>query len=245
MRTKIVKRWVIFIAVLGLIAGAGFFVQRLQIGRLAKSVVQRADNAVKEGDFAKAEKLYWEHLVLFPADTEIKLKYVEALLKAAPLPKRQEESVQIYSEVLTRNPGRADVRRKLAELKFAMGRLRDAGAEADLKILLNLAENKNDGNLLFLMGRCWQEDSGNDLNAVTWYQKAIAQNAPQRIEAYQRCASLLRSQLGQPKEADQMIEEMVKSAPDNYLVYLERGRYRRQFGLSGSGADFRKALELA
>ena len=67
----------------------------------------------------------------------------------------------------------------------------------------------------------------------------------QRIEAYQRRATLLRSQLGQPKDADQTIEEMVKSAPENYLVYLERGRYRRQFGLPGSGADFRKAQSLA
>ena len=134
---------------------------------------------------------------------------------------------------------------KRAKLTFAMGRLRDAGgAEADLKILLNLDKYKNDGHLLFLMGRC-SEDGGNDASAVTSYRNAIAQNVPQRIEAYQRCATLLRSQLGQPKEADQTIEEMVKSAPDNYLVYLERGRYRRQFGLPGSGADFRKAQSLA
>ena len=66
MRAKIIKRWAIFIAVLSLIGGTGFFAQRFQIARLAKSVVEQADNAVKEGDFAKAEKLYWEHLVVFP-----------------------------------------------------------------------------------------------------------------------------------------------------------------------------------
>ena len=74
-----------------------------------------------------------------------------------------------------------------------------------------------------------------------WYRKAIEHNAPQQIEAYQRLATLLRGQLNQPKDADQAIEDMVQSAPKNYLVYLERGRYRRQFGLPGSGADFRKA----
>ena len=183
--------------------------------------------------------------MLFPKDVEIKIKYADALLKAAPLPRRQEEALGIYSEILTRNPGRTDVRRKLAELKIAMGRLRDSGAEAELKILLNMAENKNDGNLHFLMGRCY-EDGKNDVDAVTSYRQAIEHNAPQRIEAYQRLATLLRSQdQPQPKAADQAIEEMVKSAPENYLVYLERGRYRRQFGLPGSGADFQKALELA
>ena len=236
--------WLIFIAGCCFTYGTGVFAQRFQIIRLAKSVVEQADNAVKEGDFAKAEKLYWEHLVLFPADTEIKIKYADTLLKVAPLPKRQAEALQIYSEVLTRDAGREDVRRKRVALKIAMGRLRDADTETDLKILLNLDENKSDGDLLFLMGRCC-EDGDNDVNAVTSYRKAIEHNAPQRIEAYQRLATLLRSQLEQPKDADQAIEEMVKSAPENYLVYLERGRYRRQFGLAGSGADFQKALELA
>ena len=113
-----------------------------------------------------------------------------------------------------------------------------------MNILLNREENKNDGNLLFLMGRCC-EDGKNDVDAVKWYRKAIEHNAPQQIEAYQRLATLLRGQLNQPKDADQAIEEMVQSAPKNYLVYLERGRYRRQFGLPESGADFQKALELA
>jgi cellulose synthase operon protein C len=244
MRAKTVKRWVIFITVLSLIVGIGFLFQRIQVARLAKSVVEQADNALKEGDFTKAEKLYWEHLVLFPADIVVKLKYADALLKVAPLPKRQAEALQIYNEALTQNPGRTDVRRKQAKLKFAMNRLRDNGAEADLTILLNLPENQTDGDLLFLMGRCC-EDESNDVNAVKWYRKAIEYNAPQRIEAYQRLATVLRSQLGQPKDADRAIEEMVNSAPDNYLVYLERGRYRRQFGLGGSEVDFRKALELA
>ena len=52
MRAKIIKRWAIFIAVLSLIGGTGFFTQQLQITRQAKSVESKADTAVKEGDFA-------------------------------------------------------------------------------------------------------------------------------------------------------------------------------------------------
>ena len=76
---------------------------------------------MKEGDFAKAERLYWEHLVVFPDDVEIKIKYADVLLKAAPSPKRQDEALQIYTGILTRDPGREDVRRKQMELKIAMG----------------------------------------------------------------------------------------------------------------------------
>ena len=61
-------------------------------------------------------------------------------------------------------PGREDVRRRQMELKFAMGQLRDAGAEADLQILLSLPQNKTDGDLMFMMGRC-REDGKNDLDA--------------------------------------------------------------------------------
>ena len=244
MWAKTVNRWIIFIAVLGLTAGTGFFTQRFQIVRLAKTKVEEADIAVREGDFVKAEKLYWDHLVLFPADVEIKIKYADAILKAASSPRRQAEALQIYTEVLKRDMGREDVRRKRMALNIAMGRLSETGAEADLRVLLNMKENKNDGDLLFLMGRCC-EDGKNDQGAVNFYRQAIGNNAPKRIEAYQRLATLLRSKLDQPKEADQSIQEMVDSAPDNYLVYLARGRYRRQFGLSGSKADFQKASELA
>ena len=87
--------------------------------------------------------------------------------------------------------------------------------------------------------------SKNDADAVEWYRKAIENHAPEQIEAYQRLAFLLRGPLDQPKEADKAIEAMVQSAPKNYLVYLARGRYRRQFRLPESGADFQKALELA
>ena len=247
MWAKTLERWFIFITVLSLIAVTSFFMQRFQVSRLARSVVEQADNALHKGNFSKAEKLYWEHLLVFPADVDVKIKYADALLKVASLPSRQREALQIYGGILTRSPGREDVRRKQVALKVAMGRLQDTGLEADLTILLNKAENKNDGELLFLRGRCY-ENNDNDENAVEWYRKAIEHikpNAPQRIEAYQRRATLQRGRLNQPKDADQTIEEMVKSAPDNYLVYLERGRYRRRFGLAGSAVDFRKALDLA
>src|ERR1700722_890588 len=66
MRAKIIKRWAIFIAVLSLIGGTGFFTQRYQITRNAKSFEEKADAAVKAGHFAQAEGLYRDHLVVFP-----------------------------------------------------------------------------------------------------------------------------------------------------------------------------------
>ena len=176
---------------------------------------------------------------------EIKIKYADVLLKVAPLPKRQAEALQIYNGILTRNPGRDDVRRKQMELKIAMGRLRDEGAEADLKILLNMDENKNDGNLLFLMGRCC-EDGKNDVDAVKWYRKAIEHNAPQRIEAYQRLATLLRGRLNRtqrmpikPSKRWSSPPPRITSSTWSEVVIVANLACRR------AEADFQKALELA
>ena len=67
-----------------------------------------------------------------------------------------------------------------------------------MKILLDMEKNKNDGHLLFLMGRCC-EAGKNDEEAVKWYRKAIEHNAPEQIEAYQQLATLLRDQLNQAR----------------------------------------------
>ena len=241
MRAKIIKRWAIFIAVLSLIGGTGFFTHGLQITRQAKSVDEKADTAVKNGDFATAERLYREHLMVFPDDVEIKIKYADVLLKADSSRKRQDEALQIYAGILKKDVGRADVRLKQMELRIETGNV--LGAEADLKILL-VDENKNNGHLQFLMGEC-SKNGDNAAEAVTWYRKAIENHAPEQIKAYQQLAFLLRGPLDKPKEADKAIEAMVQFAPKDYSVYLARGRYRRQFKLPESGADFTKALELA
>ena len=246
MRATHVKRLAILIAVLVLIIGSSVLAQRFQIKRLAQSVAKQADSAAKAGDFEKAEKLYREHLAVVSDDMDVQIKYADMLLKVAPSPRRQLEALQIYADFLKRNMGNENVRRKQMKLKFDMGLLTDLGAEEDLNILLNLAANKTDGNLLFLMGRCCEE-GGNYEAARTRYEEAIKYDAPQKIEAYQRLATLLRdpARLNDPKDADQVIEEMVQSSPRNYLVYLGRGRYRRQFNLPDSKADFEKATKLA
>jgi cellulose synthase operon protein C len=241
MRAKIIKRWAIFIAVLSLIGGTGFITQRLQVTRQARSAEVKADAAVKDGDFAKAEGLYRELLVVLPDDLDIRLKYADAHLKVDKSPKRQDDALQIYAGILRGHVGRNDVRMKQMQLRIDKGDYQ--GAEADLNILID--QNKNDGHLQFLMGQCYEKNGKNVVEAVKRYRTAIENRAPEQIEAYERLAYLFRGPLGKPVDADQAIEMMVQSDPKNYLVYLARGRYRREFRLPESAVDFTKALELA
>jgi len=243
MRSKTVKRLAILIAVLGLIGGTSFFVHGFQMKRLARSVVEEADRAKKEGDLAKAELLLKGHLVNVPDDLDVRFQYANLILEIAKTPARQEQALGIYNGILRRSTGLVTVRKRLMELQFEMGQYRRA--QDELVILLGgnpLASE--DGYLQFLMGQCY-EVLGDGTKAAEYYHAAIKHNAPQRIEAYQRRAILLRDQLSQRDEADEFIKEMVESDPKNYQVYLERGRYRRRFAIQDAGKDFQKALELS
>src|SRR6202030_1015985 len=122
--------------------------------RMAHAKTREAENAVKNRDFATAERLYQEHLMLVPDDVEIQLAYADALSKGGSLTERA-EALQVYGNVLRRNIGDDSVRRKQMELKVQAGRLLDdTGAEFDLKMLLSNDANKNDGELWFWTGRC-------------------------------------------------------------------------------------------
>jgi tetratricopeptide (TPR) repeat protein len=260
MKAKTVKRLAILIAVLSLVGGTGFYTQQVRVEQTARAEIKKADEAAAAGDFSKAEERYRLHLQVFPDDVDIQIKYADAILKVDSSLNRQEQAVQIYEDILKRKHGNEDARRRLMKLKietkhfFSRGK-QDEGADSDLKILLQ--KFPKEGELLFLLGQCYEE-GGNDKLAAEKYQEAIDHRAPQRIEAYQRRARLLRGdELDQPEEADRLIKAMVDADPDNYQVYLARWRYRlslaaktedpssRQSLLSDAQSDFDEAVKRA
>jgi cellulose synthase operon protein C len=244
MSSMTVKRLAILVAVLGLIGVIGFFAQRAQVQRLARSVAEKADRVKKEGDLVKAEALLKGYLQNVPDDLDMQFQYANLILEIAETPTRQEMALGMFRRILRRSPGLMKVRRQMMDLLIKMQRYGDA--QGQLVILLGREPlESEDGDLQFRLGRC-HEEQGDRPNAVKYYHAAIEHNAPQRIEAYQRRAILLRGQLGERDKADKSIEEMVESDPKNYRVYLERGRYRRRFNeMPGAKKDFEESLKLA
>jgi tetratricopeptide (TPR) repeat protein len=243
MAAKTARRLAILVSTI-LVAGCSlFFIQRYQLARMDQSVLARAMQAEREGDFVKAADLYQEHLEIAPDDQDAKLKYADVLLKESKDIGRQDQALELYVQLLTRYPARKDIRRRLAEL--AMERSRYDLARPNLEILLRT--EGDDGSLHFYLGEC-QELDGSFGPAVKSYRSAVEKGAPERLEAYRRQADLLRSQLNRPDEADAVIDAMVQSDPKNYRVYLERGRYHRRFiktqsELESVKQDFQRALK--
>jgi tetratricopeptide (TPR) repeat protein len=251
MGPKSVQRLAILIALVLVAGPAIYFTQRKQVTRMAGAVLNEAQEAEKAGDFDGAIRKYQERLAVVPSDEATKEMLADVLQKGNKDEGRQTQATQLYAEILTRNPVRSDIRRRLAEL--LVERLQFKDARLHLEILKKHLESDKkdgksggtDGGLYFLLGRCQEEmgDFAGEDGAEKSYRTAIGQRAPQWIEATQRLANLLRGQLGKSDEADRLIDAMVAAAPDNYQVYLERGRYRRHFRLPGADADFRTALK--
>lgn len=243
MGSKTVARLLILMVVVGSMGVGGYFLWRSQVGRQGHDVLARADRAVEQGDFVKAVELYTQYLAVVPNDVEVRLKLADASLKIDKLQKRRQDVLAIYESILNQYPGRTDVRRRAAETAIELGMF--AKARGHLKSLLETA--RDDGHLEYLMARCSEQD-GESARAADYYRDAIKHGAPERLEASQELAILLRDKLGQREEADRVIDAMVSSASDDYRVYLGRGLYRernRAKGATKGGEDLRKAQQLA
>jgi cellulose synthase operon protein C len=263
MRVKTAIRLAVLVSVLILVGGTGFFTQRFQLNRLAQRELAKAELACEERDFAKAETLFRDHLQVFPQDQAIHIKYADTLLKSSRSLAAQDLALQTYSAILKRSEGNEDVRRKLIQLKFELGRLvsvsgRVDGADVDLRILLDTPGSRNDPHLLYLMGRCDEakaDDPTAVKSAVEIYRKVVDQkDAPERIDAGERLAKLLRDKLDQPGEAQAVINKLVADAPNDYRGYVVRGRFRLDLAArdqaqksleSDANKDFERARVLA
>ncbi len=173
------KRSAILICGLSLAGGSLYLLRQFQVSRLARSVDEQAADALKAGDFGKAAALYAEHVAVLPDDMEAQSNYADSLLKGSPTPRQQALALKIFDKILEQYPGRDDLRRRRAELRFAVGNLSEADTQAELQILLDSPQGKRDGHLLFLLGRCC-EANNNDARAKFCYEAAIENHAPRR-----------------------------------------------------------------
>jgi tetratricopeptide (TPR) repeat protein len=227
--------------------------QRYQVSRLGESNLVKAAEAEKAGDLEEAEGLYLQHVKVFPEDFDAQVSFARVLLERSQTPARVGQAMQIYKDVLAREPGRDDVRRSLVKLQVeAMGEKGDSQQGADARANLSVLQRNSpgDADLAYLMGRCRQAE-GQDQEALKAYQEAVAGKSKDRFDARQRMATLYRGEgLNSPADADRVIDEMVKEEPDDFRTHLARGRYRLQFlkpdeDPSAAEADFREAIRLA
>src|SRR5262249_44796460 len=134
---------------------------------------------------------------------------------------------------------RKDIRKRLVALQVEARQF----SEALVHLQQLRHEAPEDADVAYQAGICHEGRLEFTL-AVKEFRRVI-KLAPVRIEAYPRLADLLRRHLGEPGEADKVIDQMVAANQQAHLAYLLRARYRLLSEKGDPEADLRRGRELA
>ncbi len=187
-RTLQLGRAAVLLVALAL-AGVGVhFLHAYQVARNAGVLLDQADQARQDADkaknagdavktndsLAKAADYLSRYLGFHPDDAGAVAKLGLVLEEQARSPSQKQRAFLVLDKAVRLDPGRADVRRRLADLAVAIGRTLDA--REHLNYLLN-SSCPNDPELEYLLG-CSEETDAHFPEAKAAYEKAIHARPP-------------------------------------------------------------------
>ena len=248
MTRKLNVKFLAILVIVTFTIGLAFhLLHRRQVYRSVDAYIRRVNEAEKEGNYKKAAHNLRIYLSLRPGDVDATSRYAfmisrdEAKASRADL----ENAARMLETLLVRDRENPAIQRRLVQI-YAQLRLYTE-ARSHLTRLLELSPQ--DGELHYQMGEILEGMT--DYVAATRSYELARQFAPTKLEAYSRLARLLRAQLRDPDRADVVMdvaqgpaEGIIAKNPKVAKAYIERGRYRYEFGLPGAAEDAARGLEL-
>lgn len=224
------------------------FLHAYQVKRNAGALLEQANRAEKEGRSDQAAEYLSHYLAYAPADNDARARYAFLLDRSAKSRRAQERVFLLFERVLEREPGRADARRRQAQIAFSLGRYADA--EGHLRQLRGDAPA--DAEVEELLGKC-QAARGKYAEARASLAGAV-KLAPDRVSSYVLLAGLLRRHPHEVRArqetledvrglADRAMDDLVRANPAAFRAYLARANYRREHG-AGDAKQRAEAAEL-
>jgi tetratricopeptide (TPR) repeat protein len=230
--------------ILLLLAGGLYFLHRFQLKRNAGALLTQSQRAEEQGRVPQAAEYLSRYVRLAPHDLDALHRYGRLLDRLAPPlnPSGRLRAFLTLERVLQQQPDRTDVRHELVRIAMAPDLGRFSDARHHLQTLLRDTPGRAD--LELLLGRCY--DAQREYSqAVECYRKVIKHD-PAQIEAYTRLAAVLRHQLKQRAEANEVMDAAVRANAGSAPAYLARAHYRRAAGmLELAAADLAQARKLA
>jgi tetratricopeptide (TPR) repeat protein len=231
---------VVLLLVLALGSGVAFLLHAAQMHRHARTLMARARQAEADGQLDRAMLALQRYLVFAPEDNAARARCGEIMEQLAVSDRERWRAVEVYEQVLYREPSRQDIRRRLARLALTLGWTSEAHAHLDIL----LREQPKQGDLEYLLAQC-QEESGDYPLAAVSYENAIRDD-PHQIDGYLRLAQLYRARLDRPERAEAVYDRMVRENDQSAPAYLARALQRMNRGaLAEAGHDLERARELA
>jgi tetratricopeptide (TPR) repeat protein len=201
-------------------AAAVHLLHAVQLSRQSRVFLSRAREARQADKLDEALHFYRLYLDLAPRDVDTRAEYG---LFLADL-RQYGSAIDSLEEVLRKQDGRTDLRRRVAEMSLGIGRYRDA--EDHLQRLL--ARSKGSADLWELLGKCRQA-WGHDEEAVAAFREAIHCD-PHRIDSYAMLASLLFGKLDRKEDARRCMDLMVQANPRQVRAHVVCGEHQLAAG---------------
>jgi tetratricopeptide (TPR) repeat protein len=229
--------------VAGLIVASGgvALAHHLQYRRIPLALLRQAQKAEDEHDVNRTAMYIALYLDFEPTDIDQKARLARLLLsKKKPSNVVTAEDATIYTllqYVLARDATRHDLRRLLIPVAIKLNEL--PAADEHLKLL------PEDGDKSGLQARLYEAKGKDSIEAaITSYREAVKLK-PADTEIVTRLARLLRSRTwtkltpeesqkkreADAREADEVVDNLIKAAPNSWEARLARWAYRRNFYL--------------
>ncbi len=215
------------------------FLHGYQLGRNAYRLLERGDLAREAKEYEKAQTFYAHYLTFVPNDPDTVQKYAEVLDRLAQPGADRVQLVKLMEQVLRVKPQEHAFRFRLVHNLIAHDRITDA-----MEHLRRLEGHWQDrAELLHMIG--WCQDAKKDYTqALRTYEEAIRLK-PQQLKTYPLLMEIYQDRVGQPDEAQKVIESMVRNNADAYGAYLARAQfYRRRGDEKAAWKDLEQAYQL-
>jgi hypothetical protein len=247
-----VRLLVVSLVLLGVCCAVGYLWHRHQAGQVAGSLLQRATALEQEEKWPEAAGYLSRYLRLEPGDTEARVRLITAVEQSGNTGPRGVRLVSLLYETLGSMPERGDLRLKLAQQLLD---LQDySGAEAEARTLLSSKseeEQRAARRIIAISLRARARRGG--LVSIEQAAEALAAalaDDPGDVAIAALTAELYRLYPGEAgpdataSEADEIMDRLVETAPDNPDALIARYKYRQRFGIENAKADLDAALAL-
>lgn len=236
MRRPNLRFLFLFIGTLLVAIVAVHFVHGYQARRTAGILLEKARELRKASDLWPAVGYYGRYLQLNPGDTDALGEYGQTLALVQP---ESADTLMVLEQILRRDAQHREIRTLLVDVAMRLGRFGDAASHLEVLIRAKPSDDK----LYALRGDC--ERALRDFAAAQQdYRKAI-ELAPAHLNAYLSLAMMLRENLEQPAEADQVITLLSERNQSSAEAHLISARYWQFYGYSDRAlANAQAALQI-
>ncbi len=222
-----------------------------QLTRVADALLARADGSERDGEPGEAANYLYRYLQMIPADqpsseiiTRLAVLYDESITE----PSKKDSVIQWYYRALGVAPDRLDLRNRLGELFLETKQFVLAQTEAET--CLEYENGNLEAERIRALARFGQYHQGRPLAMaeVLTELEAVRDRDPANLAVAQALVSLYRKTIGsaadldRAQQADRVMDEMVRSNPDQKQAHLARYRYRLHYGLPGASEDLLRAM---